>query len=466
METITEQEMNSKEIWQNALYQEFEALVDDNLSSENFEFETSFFDDEKQEDMLWMARTGLDIETLCGAIETIIFMSDRPISIQKIKVFIDNELPLRVIHSALETLQDSYEVKTHGIRLVEVAQGYQFRTKATFSKYVQDLFKVNSLVLTPSALEVLAIVAYKQPLSKSEVGKIRGVDSSHLIKALMDKRLVKIVGRSKDLGHPSVYGTTPEFLEVFNLATIDDLPPEHELDDMIGQAEVGRISDIRTVVSTGDKRAFVFDEMEELEKLSANIKNISADTTFTKDLKVAEKRRINSDGEEVKSAFDLLEEFVDKEKVKHANIDSSESEMMIQATDPKIISNLEDGPFNLPEAEEDFEMIDLDTGEIIKSFEESEDVETEISVETGAEVAMLFEESDDLDDELSAAFSKLMDERIDISEDTFEDDFERLENQIDEVTQNSVQEAEDLDIDLSFLDVKKENISQELPIIQ
>ncbi|HLT22853.1 MAG TPA: SMC-Scp complex subunit ScpB, partial [Bacteriovoracaceae bacterium] len=157
----------------------------------DFQLDVSFFDEKEQEDMLWQARTGLNPATLCGAIETIIFMSDKPISIQKIKAQIDPELPLRVIHESLSRLQAGYEEKHHGIRLVEVAEGYQFRTKATYSKFVQNLFKVNSLVLTPTALEVLAIIAYKQPVSKTEVEKIRGVDSSHIIRALMDKRLVK-----------------------------------------------------------------------------------------------------------------------------------------------------------------------------------------------------------------------------------------------------------------------------------
>lgn len=457
--------IEGKDVWKEELYKEFEALVEDNLNSQSFEFESEFFDDEKQEDALWMSRTGLDEESLCGAIETIIFMSDRPISIQKIKALIDQELPLRVIHSALETLQKNYEIKTHGIRLVEVAQGYQFRTKATFSKYVQDLFKVNSLVLTPSALEVLAIVAYKQPLSKSEVGKIRGVDSSHLIKALMDKRLVKIVGRSNEVGHPSLYGTTPEFLEVFNLATIDDLPAEHELEDMIGQQEVGRISDIKSIVSQGDKKAFYFDEMEELESLAQSIKSISADTAFTKDLKLEEKKRKTEEGVEVKSAFDLLEEFVENEQIKHANLDSSQSEMMVAAVTPKVIGNLEEGPFNLPEQDDDFEMIDLDTGEVIESFSnESNEQESTEEIATA-----LFSEEDPLDEELSAAFSKLMEERVEISEDNLDEDFDRLEDQLDAVAKKTIDQAEDLDIDISFLGNGDENCeknTEEFPIIQ
>ena len=157
--------------------------------AEDFSFEVSHFDEKEQEDMLWQARTGLNPDTLCGAIETIIFMSDKPISIQKIKAQIDPELPLRVTHESLSKLQAGYEEKHHGIRLVEVAEGYQFRTKATYSKFVQNLFKINSLVLTPTALEVLAIIAYKQPVSKNEVEKILYKSFAHLKQFLFLKPL-------------------------------------------------------------------------------------------------------------------------------------------------------------------------------------------------------------------------------------------------------------------------------------
>ena len=129
------------------------------------------------DELLWQARTGLNSDSLCGAIETIIFMNDKPVSIQKIRSLIDQDIPLKVIHESLQRLQSEYEEKHHGLRLLEVAEGYQYRTKATYSKYVQDIFKINSLVLSPTALEVLAILAYKQPVSKVEVDKIRGVDS-------------------------------------------------------------------------------------------------------------------------------------------------------------------------------------------------------------------------------------------------------------------------------------------------
>lgn len=89
-----------------------------------------------------MARTGLDYNTLCGAIETLIFMSDRPLSLNKIKNMIDPDMSIRVIHESITRLQSEYEEKHHGIRLVEVAEGFQFRTKASYSKYVRDLLKL------------------------------------------------------------------------------------------------------------------------------------------------------------------------------------------------------------------------------------------------------------------------------------------------------------------------------------
>jgi segregation and condensation protein B len=312
---------------------------------------------------------------------------------------------------------EGYEEKHHGLRLVEVADGYQFRTKATYSRYVQDLFKVNALVLTPSALEVLAIIAYRQPVSKVEVDRIRGVDSGHIVRVLMDKRLVKVVGRSDEVGRPVLYGTTPEFLEVFNLPNIDQLPPESEL-EALATDKKKEISEIKSIVAEGDKARFVFDEIEELDQLSESIKAISADTEFTKTIK---------GNDEEKSAFDILEEFLGKEVTTKFNQEAVESELVNSAFDPKVISDLTAGPFNLPEEEEEFEMIDLDTGEPIEA-------------DAIAEFNELFGDSDDeeieLDKALDDAFEKLTGEKL-----------EALDELVEEVEET----AKDLDLDLSFL---------------
>lgn len=424
------------------------------------------------EELLWQAKTGLSVDTLSGAIETIIFMNDRPVPLAKIRNLIDECIPLRVVHETIAKLQEEYERKHHGIRLLEVAEGFQFRTKATYSKYVQDLFKVNSLVLTPSALEVLAIIAYKQPVSKVEVEKIRGVDSSHLVRQLMDKRLVRVLGRSEEMGRPVVYGTTPEFLEVFNLADLSQLPPERELEEM-AQTDVGKIADIKTICC-GDKTKFIFDEFTELEALSASINDISPETDFTRSLKVEEKRRLTEEGVVVKSAFDLLEEFVAIKAISQQNNLASASESMLPAIEPKIVDDLAAGPFNAPELEEEFEMIDLDTGVAIDLASEEELVEEAETAEDIEEVESedyLFSTDADirgavsLEAALDAAFANLTDFDFSSSpalgsEEELADDqrsIDRQVEQLDGLTDQMVGRGNELELDLSFL---KENVAE------
>lgn len=421
------------------------AKVDALDEVEGFELELDYFDEQLQEDKLWQARTGLNPDTLCGAIETVIFMSDRPVPLTKIKGLIDEDLPLRVVHSALERLQNEYERKHHGLRLVEVAEGYQFRTKATYSRFVQDLFKVNQLVLSPTALEVLAIIAYRQPASKTDVDKIRGVDSSHIVRGLMDKRLVKIVGRSQEVGRPTLYGTTPEFLEVFNLADLSELPPEYELKEMATQS-VGKISDIKTLVHADDKGRFVFDEMDELDELSQSIKSIASDTDFTKSLKVEEKKRTSDEGAEVKTAFDLLEDFVNNNVVLKENLQSVLSHLPVGGVEPKIIRDLTEGPFNTPQDEEEFEMIDLDTGEPIRE-EDSNDFD-----ELEAEKEALGKALDDAFERLTRG-SELLDDEDEEDELLFgeDSDLKQKERDLEGLSENMAESAKDLDLDLDFL---------------
>lgn len=409
-------------------------------ATDDFSFEVSHFDQKEQEDMLWMARTGLNNDTLCGAIETIIFMSDKPVAIQKIKAQIDVELPLRVIHEALSKLQAGYEQKHHGIRLVEVADGYQFRTKATYSKFVQNLFKINSLVLTPTALEVLAIIAYKQPVSKNDVEKIRGVDSSHIIRALMDKRLVKMAGRSEELGRPSLFATTDEFLEVFNLNDLSALPPEYELEEMATKNTIGTIADIKSVVFRSEgKKLFSADEFEELDKLSEDIQHIASDTIFTSLLKSEEKRKPTEGDMSVrKSAFDILEEFVNKDASLKQNLMAITSETLMNVVDPKVVDlGLEGVIFNAPDIDEEFEALraaELAEVDSMEALQAAQNLETE---------------GEELSRALDLAFEQLTGEKLQEGEMDFE-----MEGELDHLdmsVDSAITQGKDFDLDLSFL---------------
>ena len=414
---------------------------------ESFALDVGHYEEKDQEDMLWQARTGLNPDTLCGAIETIIFMSDRPISIQKIKAQIDNELPLRVIHESLSKLQSGYEEKFHGIRLIEVAEGYQFRTKATYSKFVQNLFKINSLVLTPSALEVLAIIAYKQPVSKNDVEKIRGVDSSHIIRALMDKRLVKIAGRSEEIGRPSLFATTEEFLEVFNLPDLSALPPEYELEEMATKNTIGTIADIKSVVFRGDAKKFNLDEFEELDKLSENIQHITSETNFTMLLKSEEKKKVDGEITVRKSAFDILEDFVNKDASLKQNLIAINSETLINVVDPKVVDISQEGIiFNAPEIDEEFEAL---------RAQELAEVDQTEALNLAAEAA-------ELEKALDFAFEQLTGEKLEEGEMNFDVDCEI--NNLDLSVDSAIMKGKDFDLDLSFLNEVSEeqiNISDE-----
>ena len=331
-------------------------------------------------------------------------------------------------------LQAGYEEKFHGIRLVEVADGYQFRTKATYSKFVQNLFKINSLVLTPTALEVLAIIAYKQPVSKNDVEKIRGVDSSHIIRALMDKRLVKMAGRSDELGRPSLYATTEEFLEVFNLADISGLPPEYELEEMANKNTVGTIADIKSVVFKSDSKKFNMDEFEELDQLSANIQMIASDTIFTSILKSEEKKKTDGENNVRKSAFDILEDFVNRDSSLKQNIMAMNSDTLMNVVEPRVVDlNQEGVVFNAPVVDFEFEaMRAADIAEIEES--EAKDLQME---------------AQELEKALDLAFEQLTGVKLDNSEMDFEVDGEI--NNLDLSVDLAIMNGKDFDLDLSFL---------------
>lgn len=434
---------------------------------EDFTLDLDFYNEKDQEDKMWQARTGLNYETLCGAIETIIFMSDKPITLQKIKSHIDSDLPLRVVHESISKLQAEYEQKHHGIRLQEVAQGYQFRTKATYSKIVQSMFKVTAIQLSPTALEVLAIIAYKQPISKTDIENIRGVDSSHIVRSLMDKRLVKICGRSEEIGRPSLFGTTDEFLEIFNLSDVDQLPSEYELEELATASNLASISEIKEVVQKGDKTRFDFDELAELDTLSESINSISSDTLFTRELMSEEKRRNDEAGHVKKSAFDILEEYLSRGEVIEQNKASLESELLTSILEAKVV-NVTDNDIlhNAPQE-------DLDEDEVLLTEAASEEIlDEEILDEEILDEEQLDEEDEfvpmnpnDFDpiqmaDALDEAFDNLFKD-ADESDSTEEVEKEDAQNAdlldqgmqaLDEKTSKISEMAKDLDIDLDFLE--------------
>ena len=261
----------------------------------------------------------MEKDTLCAIVESLIFMSDRPLPLEKIQSYVGEDVESEHLREAVSRLQEEYQSTRHGISLVEVAGGFQFRTKQNYADYIKKFCKASSLVLSPTALEVLAVIAYRGPIAKNDIDKVRGVDSSYIIRGLMEKGLIRVSGRSTQLGRSSLYVTTQKFLEMFNLAELSELPPEHELAEM-AKEDVGEISDIRTL--SHENSPFDSIELEELDLLGEEIKKISADTDFTKALKG--ERRQMEDGA-FRSAFEILAEHIGKRDVATMNVLASES---------------------------------------------------------------------------------------------------------------------------------------------
>ena len=167
--------------------------------------------------------------TVRAIIETLLFVSEVPLSLSKVK-----ELLAMYNHgeitAALEDLREEYAGEDHGCAVVEVAQGYQLRTKPEYAGWVRKLNKMTPTRLSRAALETLAVIAYKQPILRSEVEAIRGVDVGGVLHLLLEKKLIKIMGRKNVPGRPFLYGTTQKFLEVFSLQDLSSLPSLKELE--------------------------------------------------------------------------------------------------------------------------------------------------------------------------------------------------------------------------------------------
>lgn len=176
-----------------------------------------------------------DENEIMRALEAMIFSSPKALSLKRIKSLLTSfNFDTRNITELLQRLMTEYE--NRGFQLIKVAGSYQFRSHPSQSEVLQKLLEDKPVRLSASALEVLAIISYKQPVSRSEIDVVRGVDSGHLTRGLLDKNLIRTVGHAETPGRPLLYGTTPQFLEIFSLDSLDDLPSLEEFDRELANA--------------------------------------------------------------------------------------------------------------------------------------------------------------------------------------------------------------------------------------
>ncbi len=175
---------------------------------------------------------------LKSAIEAVLFIAGSPLSADRLKALFE-EAPLEQIEAQLARLRQEYEERGSGIMLAEVAGGYQLVTRPENAGWIRKFRTVKtSTKLSRPALETLAIVAYKQPITRAEVEAIRGVNIGGIMRNLMERRLVKIVGKKDVPGKPMMYGTTQDFLQYFGLKDLSSLPTLREFQELEAGEEV------------------------------------------------------------------------------------------------------------------------------------------------------------------------------------------------------------------------------------
>lgn len=180
-------------------------------------------------------------------VEALIFAAPEPISRSEIKKALTenifDQIQTEDVDTAVEELQHKYQSEDYAFHLVEIGEKYQFLTKGAYHKLIEDYLRLSrGKRLSKAALETLSIIAYKQPIVKSEIEQIRGVNCDYTIQKLLEKELVEIQGRSDGPGRPLLYGTSEKFMNYFGLKSIKDLPQLKDFEKQ--EEEIGRLQDI------------------------------------------------------------------------------------------------------------------------------------------------------------------------------------------------------------------------------
>ena len=174
------------------------------------------------------------VNGLKGVVEALLFVSGEPLTIDRLLLVLQGASRAEV-QEAMTLLQADYRAEGRGLHIVEIAGGYQIVTRVDCAEWIKRLEKAKTgTKLSRSAMETLAIIAYKQPLVRAEIEEIRGVDTAGVLRTLLDRRLIRIIGRKDIPGRPIMYGTSKQFLQAFGLKDLSDLPALRDIKDLGG----------------------------------------------------------------------------------------------------------------------------------------------------------------------------------------------------------------------------------------
>jgi len=189
------------------------------------------------------------MENIKHIIESLLFVAEEPLTVDRIKKILA-QAETADIRSAAAELAAEYEQRQGGFYLDEVAGGYQIRTRPEYTEWIKKLIQPKPLRLSKPALETLVIIAYKQPIIRSDVEHIRGVDCGGVLRVLLERKLIRILGRKEIAGRPLIYATTKRFLEVFDLKSLRDLPTPKEIEELGAAAAEGAAASILDSAAT------------------------------------------------------------------------------------------------------------------------------------------------------------------------------------------------------------------------
>src|SRR5688572_13052025 len=198
---------------------------------------------------------------LTQIVEALLFASDAPLSAGDIAL-IDERLDEDTVEAVVAQLREEYESQERAFTIFDIAGGYQLLTRPEFAPYLERFDTVPQQTrLSAPALEVLAVIAYRQPIGRNEIEEIRGVGSSGVLKTLQDRNLIDVVGRSEGLGRPLLYGTTPKFLEHFGFRSLEDLPKPEDLPVILRSRPVDVLTPAQAESSSGEMPVEVMAEI-------------------------------------------------------------------------------------------------------------------------------------------------------------------------------------------------------------
>lgn len=311
----------------------------DQYNSEEIE-ELDFIEDERAESI----------------IESILFASDRPVSLVSIcEVFKKTNIKKTHVKRILDNLSVEYAGGRRGVALEEITGGFQLRTKIDNMNFIKGTIKARPFKLSGPALETLSIVAYKQPVVKSEIDQIRGVESGHLLRALMEKGIVNFEGKAENLpGRPMQYGTTRKFLEIFGLRNLKELPTLSQIDELLpeGITEDEAKPTLATVtdsLSQNVETVSYSQGEEELGKIENELSEISTSSEFFEQEKIRQKQKRDAEkAQDIRDAMIMGEEVSNRDKNWLAKYEESLNQ-------PVEISNKTEASPQLAEAIEQFE---------------------------------------------------------------------------------------------------------------